>query len=98
MSTCIEQIYCDLTTNSPEVIICPSIVVFSCSLYHYDVKMITENPSVLLSVVFMDPYLPDSTNNAILSLIPSRITWCISSNMSDDIDFCDNRIMFQLLK
>ena len=51
-----------------------------------------------ISVVFMDPYLHDSTNKAILSLIPSRKTWYISSNVSDEVDFCDNSIMFQLLK
>ena len=33
------------------------------------------SPLVDVSVVFMDPYLPDSTNDAILSLIPSRTTW-----------------------
>ena len=46
----------------------------------------------------MDPYLPDSTNDAILSIIPSRTTWRISSNVSDEVDFDDNWIMFQLLK
>ena len=46
----------------------------------------------------MDPYVPDSTNEAILSLIPSRTTWCISSNVSDEVDFDDNWIKFQLLK
>ena len=34
----------------------------------------------------MDPYVPDSTNEDILSLIPSRTTWCISSNVSDEVD------------
>ena len=46
----------------------------------------------------MAPYLPDSNNEAILSLIPSRTTWCISSNVSDEVDFGDNWIMLQLLK
>ena len=51
-----------------------------------------------VSVVFMAPYLPDSTNEAALSLIPSRTTWCIPSNTSEGVDFCDNWIIFQLLK
>ena len=46
----------------------------------------------------MSTYLPDSTNEAILSLIPSKTTWRISSNVSDEVDLCDNLIMFQLLK
>ena len=50
-----------------------------------------------MSDVFMAPYLPDSTNDATLSLIPSRITWQISSNVSEDVDFDDNWIIFQLL-
>ena len=41
-------------------------------------------------VVFMAPYFPDSTNEAILSLIPSIKTWCISSNVSEGVEFCDN--------
>ena len=45
----------------------------------------------------MAPYLPDSTNDTILSLIPSRTTWCIISNVSDEVEFDDNWIMFQLL-
>ena len=48
--------------------------------------------------MLMDTYLPDSTNEAILSLIPSRATWCISSNMSDEVGFCEYLTMFQLLK
>ena len=51
-----------------------------------------------MSVVFMAPYLPDSTNDDILSLILSRTTWCISSNVSDEVDFDDNWIMLILLK
>ena len=51
-----------------------------------------------MSVVFMASYVPDSTNDAILSLIPSRKTWCISSNVSDEVEFDDNGIMFQYLK
>ena len=50
------------------------------------------------SVVFMAPYVTDSTNDAILSLIPPRTTWCILSNVSYEVDFDDNWIMFQLLK
>ena len=46
----------------------------------------------------MATYLPDSTNDAILSLIPSRITCRISSNVSDEVDFGDNRIMLKILK
>ena len=41
-------------------------------------------------IVFMDLYLPDSTNDAILSLLPERTTWLISSNVSEDVDFDDN--------
>ena len=41
VSTCTEQIYCALTTNSLEVIICPSTVLFSCSVCASDMKMIT---------------------------------------------------------
>ena len=59
---------------------------------------IYQNQLVDVSVVFMAPYLPDSTNEAILSLIPSRTTWFISSNESDEVDFGDNRIIFQSLK
>ena len=46
----------------------------------------------------MAPYSHDSTNEAILSLIPSKPTWFILSNVSDEVDFGDNSIMFQLLK
>ena len=60
--------------------------------------MITYKPLVDVSVVFMAPYLPDSNNEDILSLIPSITTWYISSNVSDEVDFGDNWIMFQLLK
>ena len=98
MSTCIEQIYCALTTNYPAAIICLSFDVLSCSVYASDEKMITKNPLVVVSVVFMAPYFTDSTNEAILSLIPSRTTWCILSNASVGVDFCDNRIMLQLVK
>ena len=42
----------------------------------------------------MSPYVPDSTNEAILSLIPSRKTWCISSNVSDGVEFGENWIIF----
>ena len=86
----IEKIYCALTTNSPAVIMFPSIVVFPCSVYAPDVNMKTKNSLVYLSVVFMAPYVPDSTNEAILSLISSRTTCFISSNVSDEVDFCDN--------
>ena len=51
-----------------------------------------------MSVVLIAPYVPDSTNDAILLLIPSRKTWFISSNVSDEVDFDENWIMFQLLK
>ena len=40
VSICIEQRYFALTTNSPAVIICTSIVVFLCSAYSPDVNMI----------------------------------------------------------
>ena len=46
----------------------------------------------------MDPCVPDSINEAILLLIPSRKTWCISSNVSDEVDFGNNSIMFQFLE
>ena len=98
MSTCIEQGYYDLTTNSPAVIILPAIVVLSCSVYSSDVNIITKKTLVVVSVVFMAPYFPDSISVAILSLITSRKTWCISSNASKGVDFCDNQIMLQLLK
>ena len=51
-----------------------------------------------MSVVFMAQYLTYLTNEDILSLIPSTKTWYISSNVSNEVDFCDNLIMFQLLK
>ena len=60
--------------------------------------MITQKPSVAVSVVLMDTYCPHSTNDAILLPIPSRTTWCISSNSSEGVDFFDNWITFQLLK
>ena len=41
VSTCIEQRYCALITNSPAVIMCPSIFVLSFSVYAYDVNIIT---------------------------------------------------------
>ena len=41
--SCIEQRYCDFTTNSPAVMIFPSIVVLSCNIYDSDVKMIKSN-------------------------------------------------------
>ena len=41
VSTYTEQIYCALTSNSRAVIVFPSIVVLSCSVYAYDVNMIT---------------------------------------------------------
>ena len=97
MIYCIEQIYCAFTTNSPEVIICPSTVVLFFNVYASDVKMITQNPFVDVSAVLMAPYIPDSTNEAILSHIPSITTWCISSNEPKGVDLCDNRMMFQLL-
>ena len=75
-----------------------SIVVLSCSVYSSDVNMITYNPLVVLSVVFVSPLFTDSTKESILSLIQSRTNWCISSNASEGVDFCDYLIMFQLLK
>ena len=51
-----------------------------------------------MSVVLMAKYFPDSTNKAIISLIPSITTWYISSNASGGVEFYHNRIMFQLLK
>ena len=48
-----------------------------------DGQIITAGELVVVSAVFMAPYLPDLTNDAILSLISSRTTWCISSNVSD---------------
>ena len=97
MSTRIEQIYCALATNSPAVMICLSIVVLYCIVYAYDVNMITKNPLVVVSVLFMAPYFTDSTNEAVLSIILSRTTWCISSNAPEGVDFCENCIMFQFL-
>ena len=51
-----------------------------------------------VSVVFMPPYYLDPTNEAIFSLIPSRTTWCIHQMRQKGVEFCDNWIMFQLLK
>ena len=78
--SCIEQIYCDLTTNSPEEITFPLIVVLFYSLYASDMSWITYNPLVVMSYVLMEPYITDWTNDTMLSIITSRTTWCISSN------------------
>ena len=59
VSNSIEQRYCNLTTNSTGVIIFPSIVVFYCSLYAPDMKRMTLNPLVDVSVVFMESYFTD---------------------------------------
>ena len=45
----------------------------------------------------MAPYFPDSTNEAILSLIPSITTCCMSSNVSEGVELCENWILLQLL-
>ena len=54
-------------------------------------------PFVAVSCVLMTSYYPDSNNEAVFSLIPSRTIWCISSNASEGVYFCGNCIMFQLL-
>ena len=94
---CVEQIYCALTTNSPSEIIYPSIVVLFFSVYASEMNLITHNLFAVVSSVLMGPYLPYWTNKSILSLIPSRTTWCISSNASKDVDFGDRWMIFQLL-
>ena len=38
------------------------------------------------------------TNSPSVITFPSRTTWCISSNASEGVDFCDNWIIPQLLK
>ena len=68
-----------------------------CIVYYDDVNMITSNTFFYVSAVLMAPYLPHLTNEAILSLIPSKTTWCISSNYSKGVGLCDNWMMFQLL-
>ena len=75
----------------------PSIVVLSCSVYASDVNMITLYPLVVVSVLLKAKYIPDSTNEAILSIIPSKTTWCISSNAPEGVDLCENWVMFQFL-
>ena len=73
---------------------CCVLLKFICPSFEHD----NINPLVDVSVVFMAPYLPDSTNDDILSLIPSITTWCNESNVSEEVGFDENMIMFQLLK
>ena len=54
---------------------------------HYNIKSIGRCVCCVYGYI-----LPDSTNDAILSLIPSRTTWWISSTVSEEVDFDDNRI------
>ena len=75
-----------------------SIILLSSKSTSYDTFDEIHQVVVDVSVVFMAPYVPDSTNDTILSLITSTTTWCISSNVSYEVDFHDNLIMFQLLK
>ena len=98
VSTCIEQRYFGLTINSPAVMIFPSIICVILKIICFWCENDNINRFVSMSVLLMASYLPDSTNEAILSLIPSRTTWCISSNVSEGVDFCDNWIMFLLFK
>ena len=46
----------------------------------------------------MEPYLQSWNNEAIFSLILSRTTWRISSKTSLVVAFCDNVVIFQLLR
>ena len=95
--SCKEQIYCSLTTNLPAEITCPSIFVLFCSMYASERNWMIQNPIFVVSLVLMEPYIPDWTNEAIFSLIPSWTTWCISSNASEGIDFGVRWMIFQLL-
>ena len=54
-----EKIYYDLTTNSPAVIFSLSIVELFCSVYPYDMNLITKYTFVDVSAVLMEPYLKD---------------------------------------
>ena len=94
---CTEQIYVAFKTNLPSEIICPSIFILFCSVYASDMNRITQNPSVVVSAVLTKPYLFDWTNDAILSIIPSRKTWCILSNASKGVGFGVRWMILQLL-
>ena len=95
--SCMEQRYCAFTTNSPAEITCPLIIVLFCSVYSSKVNWMTYNPLAEVSSVLMAPYIPDWTNEAIFSLIPSRTTLCISSNASKGVDYGDSSMTFQIL-
>ena len=56
----------------------------------------TYNPFDVLSSVLIAPYIPDITNEDIFSIIPSRTTWCISSNASKGVDFGVISMLLQL--
>ena len=92
-----EKIYYDLTTNSPAVIFSLSIVELFCSVYPYDMNLITQYTFVDVSAVLMEPYLKDWNNESILSLIPSITNQCISSNAPKGVYFGDKWTIFQLL-
>ena len=93
--SCMDQGYFDLTNNSPAEITCPSISVLFCSVYESKRNWITYNPFVLVSYVLMALYIPDWTNEAIFSLIPSRSTLYISLSASKGVDFGVSWITFQ---
>ena len=95
--SCMEQIYCTLTTNSTAKITCPSIILLFHSLYAYDINWIPYNPFSVVSSVFMAPQIPDETNESLCSLNPSRTTWCISSNALKGVDFGVSSMILKLL-
>ena len=79
VSSCIHIRYCTLTASSPAEIIFPSHVQSHCKVYVSETNSITYYSIVDGSVVFMAPYLPYLTNEAVLSLMTSRKNCLISS-------------------
>ena len=49
-----------------------------------------------MPAMLMEPEIPDWTNEEVLSIIPPRTTWCISSNASRGVDFGVKGMIFQL--
>ena len=92
----IQIIYCALTTSTPDVLIFTSHVVSYCKVYASKTNLIKYYPIVVVSVLFMAPYLPDWTNEAILSLILSSTTWKISSKASLVVALCEDVMIYQL--
>ena len=80
--SCIQLIYCALTTRSSAELIFPSHVVSSCKVNASETNLITYYPAVGVFVLFMATYLPGCTNEAILSLIPCGFV-CGKKNNND---------------